>query len=473
MIAKFYSFNKRINSTKRPTGGTEKTISIKTPSSIEAPYITLSGAPSADFNYCYIPHYGRYYHIVSHDALTNTLTGYQLESDPLASFKTEILNAVTYVTRSASDPDLTQYDGTWTHNGVKNVSKTDINITGLSGISFILQTVSGAPSLGRGTSQYSLTLGAFQELVNKLFLADSYNFDVSNEIQTYFNPFQYVVGCKCFPFTIPGTSASSVKMGWYSYDVTDASLINNTGTTFTFSFTPGGTFENFTNRSAEWTRFNLYVPGFGDIQIDPVYYGVTLYGQIYVDYTTGEAVLTIRTGNGNNDPIIASASGVLGFNIQLSSLYADQMKIKEDQYRTGAGALLEGLSIGANIIGSLVSGNYGGTAAAIGAGVNAAHNYEMNKLQFKKDSNSPTLQSVGSTENSYFTFNCSTAVLTKTYYQPRPYAKDYLGGTCMANKTLGDLSGFTQCANGSIEVSGTASEKDMIRRYLEGGFYIE
>ena len=55
--ATFYTFSKRINSTKQPTGGSEYSIELKAGSSAINPTIRLdvgqSGNPTG-YNYCYI-----------------------------------------------------------------------------------------------------------------------------------------------------------------------------------------------------------------------------------------------------------------------------------------------------------------------------------------------------------------------------------------------------------------------------------
>ena len=62
--ATFYTFQKRINSTKQPTGGSSYNIILKEGCSVNHPTIALdlglASSPAA-LNYCYITEFGRYY----------------------------------------------------------------------------------------------------------------------------------------------------------------------------------------------------------------------------------------------------------------------------------------------------------------------------------------------------------------------------------------------------------------------------
>ena len=99
----FYTFSKRINSTAQPTGGTLHTVTLKTPSSVMTPTISLvwsgSGSPAA-YNYAYISDYGRYYW-VSNWTFSDRQWTATLNVDVLASYKTQIGGSSKYILRAA------------------------------------------------------------------------------------------------------------------------------------------------------------------------------------------------------------------------------------------------------------------------------------------------------------------------------------------------------------------------------------
>lgn len=103
MKIKLFQFNKKINSTKRPTDGTEFTITLKEGCDIINPTINLAGVnnPTA-YNYAYIPDFKRYYYISNWEANRDRWTA-SMAVDVLASYKDQIGESTQYVTRSTSE----------------------------------------------------------------------------------------------------------------------------------------------------------------------------------------------------------------------------------------------------------------------------------------------------------------------------------------------------------------------------------
>ena len=105
----FYSFSKRENSTARPAAGSGREFScvIRTESGITSPHIEidlpLTDNPS-QYNYAYIPAFGRYYH-VEEWLFAGRLWSASLSVDALATAKTEIGAHQLYVLRAAADYD--------------------------------------------------------------------------------------------------------------------------------------------------------------------------------------------------------------------------------------------------------------------------------------------------------------------------------------------------------------------------------
>lgn len=102
-----------LSKTKSPTNKVEKSLTNETTVSgvtffeensldVQNPKLLLHQSTSelADYNYCEIPSLNRYYYItrVSTDG---ALTRIELKSDPLMSFKKDILASKQYVTRNA------------------------------------------------------------------------------------------------------------------------------------------------------------------------------------------------------------------------------------------------------------------------------------------------------------------------------------------------------------------------------------
>lgn len=105
MQVSFYNFNKRINSTARPTGsGTTIDCIIKDGSSQLAPTIRIKWSSGAApvYNYAYISAFGGRYYFIADWTFEDRQWTARLSVDVLATYKTNIGSLTKYVTRSAS-----------------------------------------------------------------------------------------------------------------------------------------------------------------------------------------------------------------------------------------------------------------------------------------------------------------------------------------------------------------------------------
>ena len=109
MKVKYWSnFNKRKNSTKQPSGGTEITVSLKNPCSVENPQIEVVGVPDSA-NYFYIADFGRYYFRSDAIKVTKDITQFSLEVDTMATYKANVgsTSAMVEFTSSSSEKRIT------------------------------------------------------------------------------------------------------------------------------------------------------------------------------------------------------------------------------------------------------------------------------------------------------------------------------------------------------------------------------
>lgn len=155
-----YTTTKRNNSTKIPTGGIEIDAVLKEATSILTPTLYFNRAAiDHEYNYCYIPDFGRYYHKT--DIVYNgSQVIYSFAVDPLASFKNAIGASSQYVLRSSAKSNGTIIDSkypitceyTLEAATITNPFSDDMNTTGCFSVGIV----------GSGTTQYYLfTPGAF------------------------------------------------------------------------------------------------------------------------------------------------------------------------------------------------------------------------------------------------------------------------------------------------------------------------
>lgn len=490
--ANFYKYSKQIDSTERPTGsGTEFDIVLKGAVSITAPVIELDSA-ALDYNYCYIPAFGRYYFVQSTTIITADIIEYSLSVDVLATWKTEILDSSCYVLRSASDYNLKLVDDTWTHTTdfsetVSTIALPSYNADGC----YIITVVNDESdfSANPASTMYAVNAVEMVGIMGELFNISNYpNIDAMTK--TYFNPQQYITSCRWYPFsqaTITSGSFHRFKYGWYEADNITAggNLVTNYGTDLTFSFTLG-TYTDWTDRVNDWTRYALYIPGFGTNEIDAAYSGQTISGKISVDWNTGAATCVLTSGS---NEIIAVLSGSYGCEVSIN-----QISTANDIPTSKEGLITKGIETGVAFAARARKSGAGKgvisffKAAAMSGAVGYGTEMTQREMQHTIESGrdiaeaaadaatatilQPTVISKGADGARYSIISNHNIILYRRKYAHYNPAVAKLGGVCNQVKTLSTLSGYTQVANGLIEMTGTVEERNAITSLLEGGFII-
>lgn len=86
ITANFYSFKKKTNETKKPTGtGYNVNILLKEPCDLESPTIEVNDASILSYNYCYLPFTGRYYFVDTRESIAHNTYALTLREDYAAS----------------------------------------------------------------------------------------------------------------------------------------------------------------------------------------------------------------------------------------------------------------------------------------------------------------------------------------------------------------------------------------------------
>ena len=477
MVVHMGTTSKRINSTAIPTGLSEYNAVLKTPSSVESPVLEMSFFNPL-YNYAYIPSFHRYYFVTGVTPLSDYLYQYTLVVDTLASFKSAINISKVYVERSESDGNPWLKDETWTHiEGNPTVLSTSTPVSGMStsGI-FILQTVgSGANSIAGGNAMYAISASTLNSLVSELFNTDFYGDGVVDDTtKFYFNPFQYITSCRWFPISING-SATPIKFGWWESKYSGTS-ITNSGTTLSATVIMPAALD-WTSYDPQWSRFTLYLPGIGDIEIDPIFCGKDLNIAFYVDLITGNCNVKVRCEEAD----IASATGQWGIEVQLTQLSSDPSNMTSTVFQSldvASGGVfstsmnLEGVNemsysdrVKVGVAGTIVNGART-LMGMFGKGDSI--------VEAAKNTMSPQLSLSGANGNRSYLSTNQSIILSWKHYDRYYDTTPMFGMPCRRVKTLGDLSGYTICKNASLSISGaTSTEVAAIKTALEGGVYLE
>ena len=463
----FFTFSKRDNSTKQPTGtGTELLCELLQPSSIYNPYLEISSAISnpSSLNYAYIATFNRYYWVQDW-TYDKGFWICRLQVDVLASFKTEIGTASCYVLRAASASTPALPDAKYPMRNDCFMDSAAISAEfhndayqldfRSGGGCFILGVVGGtnpryAPN-SAGHYFYALTATEMGWLLDFLFGDDiTTASDIEVEVQKMiFNPFQYIVSCQWIPFDIASLSScpsTEIYLGYWHDNQVVGNYIPPAMQTLVFTAGlsvprhPQASDRGYYLNGRPYTELELDCYNFGSIPIDPTPFAAapSMGLTIDVDVFTGTGFLTITSPTGK---IVHRQAGQIGVPVQLSQITQ-------------------------NVLNTAVSTLETAVSAMIGNGVGAAHGI-MSAME--------TLYPQVRTSGEIGSRACYMMMprLTTKHHSIAEESRALLGRPVCSQLTINSLSGYIAVENGDIDSDASYNESNAIKSYLEGGFFYE
>ena len=520
----FFKFGKKTNSTAQPlltSALLTCDITLHENCSVVNPVLLINTANLTDknvfeYNFCYIPHFSRYY-FINDWQYTPGLWIALCSVDPLASYKSQILAQTFYIMRSTYDSNnqvlfdggvadskypVTTEQATYTANSITNPYEVDSSLA--LGGSFVVGIINSQSQNG-AVSYYAMTPSAFLEFCNKMFTYSSGWLDIdpdeiSESLQkALVNPFQYVASCVYLPIdisSIPGyTSTSTIYFGWWSVTMASSAKIVNSGMSVTTSSSltiprhplaaTRGKYLNVAPYSIYTLRYYPY--GTIDIDSEAIASWSTLDLYSSVDVITGKGVLDIAVNGRAN--MIRTVEAQVGVQVPTASLQTNFTNIAAGK----AGVI----AAGASLVGKL--NNIGGNVPNP-----ADYSYNLKGFAgFTRD----TLRSLGQDvkeaiapggdikQTATDIMNSAVAASTTaeiqgmqgagSLYQTESLSlsgrflpivtEDFIhtGRPLMQSRQLSTLSGFVICKDADCNFAATMREKAAIESYLTGGFFIE
>ena len=478
----FYNFAKRNNSTKRPgseTTHTSYTCRVLNGTGIINPKIELDIGLTANpqaFNYCYIPDFERYYFIREWNFDRGLWIG-TLAVDVLATYKTEIGASNLYVLRAAGAYDGRVMDGKYPMKTGCDYNKTAVTspYTSINAGCFVIGVVSKGGNFG-SLVYHAMTaaeMGLFcKALIDPSIISTANGFslnDASAALQlNLIDPIQYVKSCVWLPFDksmINGTDipASGETGGFdiFNWHLTGFThkIISNSQPYVTISkqFSrinhPDAANRGAYLNCSPYTIATLSYPPFGVFEIDT---------SVLCDYAQLETVLTIDPLNGRgilqvqaNNIILNRLEAQIGVPIALSQVTRD--------YMGAASAALGAVGNIAGSLSSLASGNMaGGISGIVGAGQGIISGIS---------SLAPRSNTIGT--GGGFSHLQGNFELDFQFFRPVDDDPDHNGRPLCQKRVLSTISGYMLIQDGDVSTDGTSMEDEMIRTYLESGFYYE
>lgn len=477
MTATFYTVTKRRNSTKQGSGGTQATIILKEGCSVINPTIMLkwsgTGSPAA-YNQVYIGDWGRYYWIDNWTYEDRQWIA-SCSVDVLATYKSTIGGATKYILRAASSYNKDMIDTKYPPVMppiVETLLVTAFNWQSeLDQGYFVVGIVGQGNTFNAAGSGYVVVdYAKMQQLLSACFtetdslwssqttlgntVGEALARYGENYMKSVANPLQFINSVHWVPFKPNTSGTTSIYLGNIDTNILADCLANPVSqSTFDCLFDPEANGDDAWMNTEPFVHYMLHVPPFPDIPIhaDKLIGNIGISGLIYTDVTCGLAIMEIRTKPDANSsgPEIASASAQIGLEINLSGSSVDY-----------AGVVKAGTNTVGGVIGNLLSGNIAGAITGAVSGVQGVH--EAMQPQATNGGYSGGLSALVAAKH-----------LLRTRYTVPDVDVTEQGRPLMKLDQISNYTGYLLCADGDLEISGTAGEASEIAGYLTGGFFYE
>jgi hypothetical protein len=476
----FFTFSKKQNSTARPAGaGTVFPCRANTSFDILAPSVALNtGTYPGNYNYCYIPEFGRYYYCTFRFDASTGLWWADCQVDALASWKPQIGALSGYVLRSYYEGDETVPDNMWPQ--ITDVGYEQDNLSNpwdlfpQNGTFVVGIAGSGA------TSYYWFTFIMLDVFLKYLYSSDYADEAVgwlpstlNPEIKAQLNPLQYITSIVWLPFQLTAAAVPATSLNVGFVNVIGKAYGSYTVSAYEVSTLSEQFFKQWNIKrhpyaavygkwaSANLAEVSIRISPFGNISLDPLTLATSdgLVADVYVDIRTGYATLEIRTAGESGNTLLSHVTGQVGMPIQLGSVVAPG---------TGMASLLPSIVSGVSAVAAGIATG-GAAGVAIGAaGVASAGLGAIGTIGQNRVSHANT---IGGAPN-VAALDYMWTVFYKWYNIAETDYQDKGRPLCKV-KRLDTLPGYQLVGDIHVDIPCTEQEKNTITATLTGGYYFE
>lgn len=450
-VTAYTFFNKRKNSTKRPSGGHKRNVVLLDDVSLYSPVFQSEYWDYND-NYCYWAN--RYYYVTDVVTLRQNLFEVHCEIDPLATWKDDIMATTAFVTFSTSDFDIGIPDYRLSSDPITITKSASTPVFPDLNEAYVVTYIGteSCPSVGISEDtlknlQRKMMSDKFVETCRDWYkklitTGETDGLITSNLVASLVgNTSNTVTSCIYMPKFYGHKGQSIVLAGDFWTGLVGTIPYHALSETYKISIPwafPSGDFRN----RAQFTTLAIYLPGYGFIALNADnYQGQSeIPVQATLDSFTGEITYLV---DGK-----AKGTCTTGYPIQVGT--------------SQKGNVMGAVSGVAQAAQSAYSGN---VAGAIGGGFNAV-----------RSAIGVDPSSVGSMGGSS-SFECYKNILVlvmahNTNVDPSTVAGT-IGRPLNAVRQIGKLSGYVQTADVEVPTTAPDEYKTVINDSLNGGMYIE
>lgn len=459
MEVHFYTFSKRENSTKQPTGQfTNVNVTLKEPTSVTDPVLVLSGNHLTDYTYAHIPSFNRYYFVGEAVSIAKDLTQLTLHEDYLASHKGAVGSTKAMILRSSTGynvwiPDEEVYVSTQ-KTEVRTVDDVHVGFAKTPGC-YLLSVINEDGCATGFACQYFTDAGGLNMLANQLM-----NSSFIQDVMKYSSNLSAgIVSLKWMPFDLPTSDfvtlanykVSNLELNSAGYKITGNAYYLDGETSITI---PWRTDQDY-RESAPYTMAKLLVPMYGFVELNTADLVGTssLVIQYRVDRSTGDVIVIINKG------VVGNVVQTIQFNVAVEVPVATLTR--------NIGGAVSAISGGVNSAIGIAAGNYIGGATGL---ISAAAGFALS-------ANGRSVSLKGSLQGKAATaYGDQFQLFLYVPHTLDPTNADFIatkGRPCHYVDTLSNHSGFIRCADASVDGMMFDKERSTINSYLNSGFYLE
>jgi len=472
-ITTYKNFQKRINSTKQPTGGTNVTALLKESTSLKNPVFQLV---NADFEVNYVKWEGHYYYVNDIVSVNNDIYELYCSMDDLASHKSEIGSTKAYVEYSSNTVNKWIPDQRITVSNETTVVTGDTALFDASSGTYVLGVVGTDEStVASRTAQVGFA-NYWAVNASQLSSLNDYLFD-TDFAEEFFNKmgdaYNAVIEVHWIPYDLGLHDLGFICLGKNSTNIQAKGLkryVNTNNLILSKIIEIPWIYEDWRSLSP-YTKLVLYLPFYGNIELDPA------------EFVLNDEILNKITIQVSLDPIGGEIAYGLVYGLKTATYRADcSVSIPVGQIRGnkttgvveiigGAGAVVGGVISAVASEGLTVPAvaAMAGGVGSIGKGIISQFSQEVTS----KGGAGMFGQSNLVQNSSYFN---SIRYTLKSHKISLTNLNDLnpIEGKPLYNvKTISSIPGYIKCAGASVNMAGLEADKAVINNYLNSGFYYE
>lgn len=473
MLATFYSFNKRKNSTKAPQTS-DITISgdvrLKAPTSLHEPIIVMSvGAEdmlrAMASNYMSMGE--KFYWITNTTMLSKDHVEFHCKIDVLSTYAKEILETNAYVIRSTSHGNVNIADPYILATAQQKYSESFSNMTNM----FMPEDSIGWTIVNVCSIKDKVTTYLLDSTVTPQFMSKICSPDFMEQLSQYIsNPFDYIVSVYQCPFALSAMSKhqDGIIIGNYLIDdIQGAEVIDNNVIEQCYTVKVPRNYNDF-RAISPISKATLFLPFVGTVDIDTARLKNTneIIIEVFGDIRTGDIIYQLNFNQPNETEIMAKAQSYSGncySQIPIARTNNDIQSLSQSIV-----GLASTLLIGASTINKSAKAmemaipTLAATAGfTITSGIAALEGQTSMKGQISSYLGKCLGRSITLMMWSNVT-SCEPSDLTET-----------IGNPTNGNYLMSELSGYVQTQNFSLQAKGNANEIDEVNLLMDGGVYLE